>query len=417
VTGKGQIVQVVDTGLDQYSCFFYDENGVTATSNASDVKANTVTTDLTKRKVVQYVAWVDSGDYESGHGTHVAGSVAGSVYSSWGGLTDSCTSASDVDGVDGCEAPELYSDCSNYVSSCTTLWAPGSGYPEYENACPQTCYCTESGYPQLRGDDTSCENLIRDNDGAAPDAKIAVYDVGDADGALDIPSDMESYIFKPAYEIGARISSNSWGVGCVSSYGSRDLQVDSYTWDNPDILILFAAGNDGDDEDCGEYNLCSPGTSKNGLTVGASETGRWPTNYKGNYDPDNVAGFSSYGLTYDGRLKPDVVAPGYHVMSADAVSYATSESCQIKNKQGTSMATPIAAGTAALVRQYLMDGFYAEHARAIAEAVHGLGAACLVHYTCSNFSSPSGSLVKALLVNSAHGMQVCSHVRVKDRGN
>ena len=51
------------------------------------------------------------------------------------------------------------------------------------------------------------------------------------------------------------------------------------------------------------------------------------------------------------------------------------------------------------------QGFYATHARAISEAIHGEGAACLKRYTCTNLTTPSGSLVKALLVNSAHGMQ------------
>ena len=59
----------MDTGLDQYSCFFYDsDNGVTTTSSISDIIDGTVTTDLTKRKIVQYIAWEDSGDYDVGLG-------------------------------------------------------------------------------------------------------------------------------------------------------------------------------------------------------------------------------------------------------------------------------------------------------------------------------------------------------------
>ena len=54
-----------------------DDNGVVASTSKSNIKANSVTSDLSMRKVVQYAAWVDSGDYVSGHGTHVAGSVAG----------------------------------------------------------------------------------------------------------------------------------------------------------------------------------------------------------------------------------------------------------------------------------------------------------------------------------------------------
>ena len=109
ITGKGQIVQVGDTGLDQYSCFFHDDDGVVATTAKSDIP-DSMTTDLTKRKVVQYAAWVDEGDYRHGHGTHVSGSVAGNVKSSWTGVpaSDSCTSTSDSDGIESCDAPNYY---------------------------------------------------------------------------------------------------------------------------------------------------------------------------------------------------------------------------------------------------------------------------------------------------------------------
>ena len=71
---------------------------------------------------------------------------------------------------------------------------------------------------------------------------------------------------------------------------------------------------------------------------------------------------------------------------------------------GTSMSTPIVAGLAALVRQYFKGGWYAEHAAAIAASLRG-GGGCLESYTCTNISA-SGSLVKAILVNSARGLKV-----------
>lgn len=68
LNGTDQIVQVADTGLDQNSCFFSDSTGpVTPTTYQM------ASFDLTKRKVVQYVAWTDTTDEAKGHGTHVSG--------------------------------------------------------------------------------------------------------------------------------------------------------------------------------------------------------------------------------------------------------------------------------------------------------------------------------------------------------
>ena len=118
----------------------------------------------------------------------------------------------------------------------------------------------------------------------------------------------------------------------------------------PKQAILYAAGNDGDDSSCVK-SVASPGTSKNGITVGATETGRWPelsTYYEEDEnekertnDPDDLAYFSSIGPTADGRYKPDVVAPGYFVVSANSSGYSNTASCSVAYMQGTSMATPL----------------------------------------------------------------------------
>ncbi|CAM9531925.1 unnamed protein product, partial [Sphacelaria rigidula] len=73
---------------------------------------------------------------------------------------------------------------------------------------------------------------------------------------------------------------------------------------------------------------------------------------------DTVAYYSSYGLTLDARIKPEVVAPGDQVISAfgDGSDEST---CMLMYGSGTSMACPVVAGAAALVRQYFTDpAFY-----------------------------------------------------------
>lgn len=96
--------------------------------------------------------------------------------------------------------------------------------------------------------------------------------------------------------------------------------------------MVFAAGNCGDTSvegdlvdkcdglDDVEGSVLSPAQAKNVVAVGASESGE--TNDK---DMDTVSYFSSKGPTVDGRIKPDVVAPGDPTLSASADP--TGESC------------------------------------------------------------------------------------------
>lgn len=80
------------------------------------------------------------------------------------------------------------------------------------------------------------------------------------------------------------------------------------TLQNPEHLLVFAAGNLGDDMlGC---SIASPAVGKNCLAVGSSMSGavRFSTG-----DMNEVSDFSSKGPTEDGRIKPDVVAPGHFV--------------------------------------------------------------------------------------------------------
>lgn len=111
--------------------------------------------------------------------------------------------------------------------------------------------------------------------------------------------------------------------------------------------------------------------------------------------PD-VVYFSSAGPADDGRIKPDIVSPGAYIISAKSVGYSNTSTCRVHNMEGTSMATPALAGSAALVRQYYMDGFYASHAMYVSTALNW---DCIPGYMCSAYE-PSGVLVKATLIHS-----------------
>lgn len=70
ITGKGQVVAVSDSGLDLKSCYFRDSESLGPFEFGEMVQPS-------RRKVIQYVNYVDESDYENGHGTHVCGTIAG----------------------------------------------------------------------------------------------------------------------------------------------------------------------------------------------------------------------------------------------------------------------------------------------------------------------------------------------------
>ena len=198
-----------------------------------------------------------------------------------------------------------------------------------------------------------------------------------------IPQDLTE-LFQPAYAKGARIHSNSWGGGDPGAYDTQCGQLDAFVWNHDDFCILVAAGNDGTDKDGdGKINpmsVTAPGTAKNCITVGACENLRpdfvnerygewWPSDYPvapfrndpiAN-DPNEVVPFSSRGPTRDGRFKPDIIAPGTFILSTRSTMIAQNNTAWAPfplsrmyfYMGGTSMATPLTAGAVGLVREYL----------------------------------------------------------------
>lgn len=173
----------------------------------------------------------------------------------------------------------------------------------------------------------------------------------------------------------------------MSSYTSKSLDVDEFMYEHSDFLFIAGAGNSGSE---GFNSVTSPAVSKSALTVGASSV-----------DHNDVVGFSSLGSAYDSAFKPNIVTPGRYLMSAGVRNENETNSCNVQDSSGTSMATPIAAGAALLIRQYMENSsFY--------------GSFCNQNYrSCpivvvspnpyqSNFIS--GALLKAMITHSAQNM-------------
>ncbi|TVQ74887.1 MAG: hypothetical protein EA380_11980 [Phycisphaeraceae bacterium] len=162
----------------------------------------------------------------------------------------------------------------------------------------------------------------------------------------------------------ATVHSNSWGDDNTKQYSGLSRAVDAFMHEHEEHLVVIASVNGG--------QIAAPDNAKNSLTVSAASL---PPNQ------ESVC-FGGRFFTQDGRIKPDVVAPGCGIRSAFGGS-----SCGDSPLSGTSMATPAVSGMAALVRQYFMEGWYPS----------GMP-------TPTDGFVPSGALLKAVLVNSAQDM-------------
>ena len=232
--------------------------------------------------------------------------------------------------------------------------------------------------------------------GIAPRARLGNTKIFRCGGGFD-PGVSFATLRSNAYGQGARVSNNSWGANVGGAYNSDSRTLDFLVRDaqpgiagNQQMTNVVSAGNAGS----GANTLGAPGTAKNVITVGASESVRGAgVDGCGVSDADannakDIVDFSSRGPTDDGRLKPDIVAPGTHVAGAQPQVGAAYDGTGTCNPQfpagstlyslvsGTSQAAPEISGMAALIRDW-----YAREE--------------------SGGAAPSPALTKAIIVNTA----------------
>ena len=341
LNGWGQVVGVADTGLDADACQFRYGASRTTVTTAIDTHQppDSVATNPAEKVITYYVLGAAEAydDSHGGyHGTHTVGDMAGD---------------------------------------------------NYEHLATRT---TAGHDPQ---------------DGMAPGAQIVFQDIGDSGGTLIGLFAVPMYnLLKQAYDTGVRVHNNSYGSAAITViYDSDSASSDAACWEMNDLVVVFAAGNSGQDGN-GDPLPSSLGgtgsTAKNTIVAGAS--GPVELNLFGStvYLKDDLVIFSSQGPTADGRLKPDVVAPGI-VYSATTdrntlidlgggknTTSNMDDNCNVDPPgsitMGTSFSSPLTAGAATLARQYFTDGFWYS------------GKA-----DDDNGFNPTNALVKAAIVNGA----------------
>ena len=155
--------------------------------------------------------------------------------------------------------------------------------------------------------------------GTAPGARLVLQSTLDSSGGLGgIPADLHD-LFQPPYDNdGARVHTNSWGATTPGiAYDASAREIDDFVWNHQDLVICFAAGNDGSDGNANGVvdagSVGSQSAAKNCITVGASESNRpefepsygtyWPSDFPSDpiesdrqaNDPDGMVAFSSRG--------------------------------------------------------------------------------------------------------------------------
>jgi subtilisin family serine protease len=246
-----------------------------------------------------------------------------------------------------------------------------------------------------------------ENKGVAPGAKLAVIGFVGDDMVPLIPPNWAD-LLKRALASGAKVINLSVGTNFRGQYDFGSLALDEFVWANPEVLVVIAAGNSGVAPEgwVGFHTVGSPASSKNALTVGASDTDRpeieltWGSynqerfpsppcaNERMSGDPDCPAALSSRGPTDSEAVKPDVLAPGTYILapraSSTRIPFLEAPGNGASNDAygylgGTSMAAPVVAGCAAVVREYLREE--------------------------RDLANPSAALLKAILIASARRMK------------
>jgi serine protease AprX len=217
-----------------------------------------------------------------------------------------------------------------------------------------------TGYLDELGHGTHVAGIINgrsDGDqyvGVAPDARVISVKIADDQGSA-LESDMLRgmlWVYEHRADYNIKVVNLSLGAATPQSYKSSPIDAAAERLWQAGITVVASAGNRGSDKGATWF---APGNDPFVITVGCLDDNQTTTR-----GDDSTCTFGSRGLTQDGVVKPDLVAPGRKIVAplagatADlAVKYPERVAADKEHIRlsGTSMATPMVSGAAALLLQ------------------------------------------------------------------
>ncbi len=172
--------------------------------------------------------------------------------------------------------------------------------------------------------------------GIAPEARLISVKVLDKNGKGRIQDVVEgiNWILSNKDRYNIKIVNMSVGASNIDKRDEKILiEKVERLWDEG-ILVIAAAGNNGPERN----SISVPGNSKKIITVGAYDDNKPVYVDK----IQSMVNYSGRGPTKECIVKPEIVAPGYKIMSC-------SNNGKYETRSGTSMSTPIVAGMCALL--------------------------------------------------------------------
>jgi hypothetical protein len=342
--GEGQIIAILDTGVDWDNCFFAEADGSPPPMNTGTPEGGfqSRNVDRSRRKIIAYDFLYSCNQFPNARGCDDPSSPL--AFDNQGhGTTAAGVAAGD-------QMTPVFHDFADSIASAAKLVVQDAGFIRPDDS---------TGFPG------------GDNCSQRPGLGCPLIDLHP--------------VLQQAYDQGARIHSNSWGdrqntplsgIPPTGNYPKSARDIDDFVWTHPDMVVVFNTGNAGQ---AGQTSLSAPGDAKNAIQVGGTRT--FPQTGI-NFLDDTSSWFSGRGPTHDGRLKPDLVGPAAVVAAADN-DISDIGTCYWQ-QPGTSWSSPTVAAAAALVRQYYSDGYYPTGAP-----------------LATDQRTPSAALVKATLIAAA----------------
>lgn len=430
--GTGQVINIVDTGIDMYNPMFHDpDNSIDSISGK---------TNFNHRKVVRIEIYADDKDYFSGHGTHVCGIAAGSAFcgnscgiSQYNGIAPGAklyvsdigyaTTPGDIsEEFDPSEQAKLMNQYGSYISS--NSWSyddPGKeDIFKYDKAAydnPNNVYLFAAGndyrYFSINVPG-ACKNAVAVGAtkrlSAATSPSLSTVFI---EGTLD---SKEFFKFEAKEKTPNQVWSKSISnpmeylvnlslIHYSQSSSISDLSNYVVYLDTTSASDLCSAYLDVSNRKAkaaiyysGSSSSCSSLIPLIGHTLEKDKESILSMKkisilpYPGELDVSlpAIADLSSRGPSFNGISKPDFAVPGQLIISAKSngmvqdgkVSTSFYDSLTVLS--GTSMATPAGAGIMAIVRQFFIDGFYPS-----------------LQKNSQNSIVPSSCLMRAMVINSA----------------